>query len=123
VERSNEGSGDRQIATKKNRMDKREEKEDTVGNAMSGATLLVPCRYFAYSSYSVCPSLPRSGAFYGGSLSEKVSEWLAQSILRCGQAIGERARIKEDSKIEQTKVSEVRGSRGWDLPWFLLLER
>jgi hypothetical protein len=111
------------LLQRKNRMDTREGKDDIASNAMAEPTLLAPCQSFAYSSCSICPSLPCSGAFYGGSPLEKVSEWLAQSVLRCGQAIGERAQIKEDSKIEQTKVSEVRGSGGRDLSWFLLLER
>jgi hypothetical protein len=36
MERSDEGSGDKQIAVKKNEMDTREGKEDIADNVMSG---------------------------------------------------------------------------------------
>jgi hypothetical protein len=50
MERSDEGSGDRQIAAKKNGMDTRERKED-------GVAPLVPYRSFAFFSRAIRPIL------------------------------------------------------------------
>jgi hypothetical protein len=58
VERSDEGSRDRQIAIE---MDTREDKEDIVSNVMAGAAPLVPCQSFACSSCSIHPALASLG--------------------------------------------------------------
>jgi hypothetical protein len=98
-------------------------KDDIAGNTMDGATPLAPCRSFACSSCSIHPIL--------ASL-EGLLQW--SSFRKCQQVVSSVNPLVWSShrcnglsqgrwQIEQIEVSEVRGSEGRYLSWFLLLKR